>query len=222
MKTCPNCKVSVKGGNYCPLCGKCIDEEISENKKTGNFPDYAPTLVDHSESVWKILSKLAFWGIIVCMAINLFLNKTVSWSLYVLFSLLYLHLVVFHSIYKKMSFANIITKIAIYTPCLLLFLELYTGSWGWGMCYAVPFLWLALTITSAVLMIANGWVNYEMFKPTLTMAILSTILLGLLFGFKEVFWPILITFFVCWSLICFMFMFRFKRTVRSIQKEFRL
>ena len=222
MKVCKNCNLQIKNSNYCPLCGKCVDEQAKENQEERSFPVYAPTLIDNSESVWRILSKLSIWGIIVCMAINLFINKTISWSLYALFGLLYLHFVVFYSVYKKLSFANVITRIAVYTTFLILFLELYTQSWGWGMCYAIPFLWLALTIISAILMIAKGWVNFEMFKPTLTMTVMSAILLGFLFGFSETFWPILVTFFVCLSLVCFMFMFRFKRTVRSIQKEFRL
>lgn len=221
MNFCDNCKVHVKHGKNCPLCGKSVcDEQFVDIGRV--FPDYAPVPVDRVEPVVSIFTKLLIWLVILTFALELFIFKTVHISLYFLVSAVYVYFVVLRNIKKRSSFAIIMVSVAFYTPLLLLFIELMTNSFGWGMCFTVPFLWLGIALFGVIVMFIRGWVDFEMFKPMIIIAIMSTVLLICLMCFNHVTWPTLVIFLTMWSLILFMFMFRFKRTVRSLQKDFRM
>lgn len=221
MNFCDNCKVRVKKGSNCPLCGKSVCEEGDEVFEK-SFPKYAVVSMDRVEPVCSILTKLLIWMVIISFALELFVLKTVNISLYVLVGAIYIFFVVLQNIKKRNSFANIMTSVAFFTPLLILFIELKTASFGWGMCYVAPFLWLAVCVFGVVVMLIRNWIDFEMFKPMILIAVLSTILIIVLMCLDAVSWPTLVIFLTSWSLILFMFMFRFRRTVRSLQKDFRL
>jgi len=218
---CPNCKVRVdNGANHCPLCGKHISSEpIPDSERT--FPIYKPKL-DKREPLTSVFIKLILLGIVVCMGIDLFLTASISFSLYVLVGGLYTVLVVLLPILKKYSLAQVCTSLVYYTAGVIIFCELITATWGWGVCYALPGFWIVMAIISAIFMLAFGYVNFEMFRPMLSIAILSTIALIFLMCFSQVYWLMLVSAFLSWIEIALMFMFRFKRSIRTIKKDFRI
>ena len=219
--TCPNCKVNVdKNLNHCPLCGKHISSTVVEDKDR-TYPIYKPKL-DKREPITSVFIKLILLGIIVCMAVDLFLTASITFSLYVLIGGLYTILVVLLPILKKYSLAKVFTSLAYYTAGLLLFCELITGTWGWGVCYAIPGFWILMSIITGIFMLAFGYVNFEMFRPMLSIAIMSTIALIFLMCFSQVYWLMLASTFVGWVEIALMFMFRFKRSIRTLGKDFRI
>lgn len=221
MEFCDNCKVHVKHGINCPLCGKSVAES-NEPVLKRVFPKYAPIPVDRVDPVVLVITKLMIWLVILSFALELFIFKTVNFSLYVLFSAIYIYFVVLKNIRKRSSFAKIMSTVAFFTPLLILYIELATNSFGWGMCLVVPFLWLGIALFGVVVMFIRGWVDFEMFRPMIIIAIMSTVLLICLMCFNHITWPTLVIFLTMWSLILFMFMFRFKRTVRSLKKDFRM
>ena len=216
---CENCKVKVKHSKNCPLCGKNISE--NENITNESFPVYN-IVPDKVEPVCSVLTKLLIWSTILCIIVDLFIFHTINISLYILCSAICVYFVILRNIKLRAPFAKIITSIVFFVPLLILFLELKTQSWGWGICLSVPFLWLGLLLCSIILMIAHGWVDFDMFRPILLISILSTISLIFLMCFNQLTWPTLVTFLSSWSSVCLMFMFRFKRTVRSLKKDLRV
>lgn len=220
MEVCDNCKVHVKHGANCPLCGKSVSEKDIEVQRV--FPKYAPIPVDRVDPVVNIITKLMIWLVILSFALELFIFRSVNFSLYVLVSAIFIYFVVLQNIRKRSGFAKIMSTVAFFTPLLILYIELATNSFGWGMCWVVPFLWLGVALFGVIVMFIRGWVDFEMFRPMIIIAIMSTVLLICLMCFNHITWPTLVIFLTMWSLILFMFMFRFKRTVRSLKKDFRM
>lgn len=219
--TCPNCKVNVdKNHNHCPLCGKHINSEAVEEQNR-KFPIYKPKL-DKREPITSIFIKLILLSIIVCIGVDLFITANITFSLYVLVGGIYTILVVLLPIFKKYSLAKVFTSLVIYTAGVMLFCELITHSWGWGVCYAIPGFWILMSIISGIFMLAFGYVNFEMFRPMLFISILSTISLIFLMCYSQVYWLMLVSTFVSWVEIALMFMFRFKRSIRTLGKDFRI
>jgi len=218
---CENCKVHIeKDASHCPLCGTFI-EEVKLDDKELRYPKYK-RVRESSDSATDILIKLGLLAIIICVGLDLFINGTMGFSLYVLVCTFYGILTVLLPIKKKYNLAQIMNCVAYYTMGLLLFLELFTGTWGWGVCIAIPAIWLAIDIVAGICMLAFGYVNFEMFKPILSIAILSTISLIFLLCFHQPAYMTLPTMFFSWTEIALMFMFRFKRSIRSLKKDFRL
>ena len=218
-KFCEYCKVDIVDDSpNCPLCGKCIDDHCE--KKNKFYPKYK-LVADKREPIIKILEKLSLLFVALSIAVNLFTDKTISWSLYVIISFVLLNFVILRPIKKKFTLAQVLSVVAFWLTCFMLFLELYTSTWGWGVMYAIPFTWLGLAVLSGIMTMVHGYVNFEMFKPMFMLTFLSAISLILVLCFNcEVVWPTLVALLVSASEIILMFMFRFKRSVRSLKKDF--
>ena len=219
MKHCDFCNVDIidKKSN-CPLCGKSLDNEAANKNKF--YPQYAFE-PDRREPAIKILEKLSLLAVVLSMAVNLFTDHTISWALYVIIGFFLLYVLILRPIRKQYSLAQILTALVFYLTAFMLFLELYTHTWGWGVMYAIPFTWLGFAILSGIFTLARGYVNFEMFKPMFMLLLLSLISFILLMCFDcPTVWPTLVAFLVSATEIILMFMFRFKRSVRSIKRDF--
>ncbi len=219
MKHCEHCNVEIiDSKSNCPLCGKSIDNENDGSNLY--YPKYSFE-PDKREPVIKILEKLSLLAVILSMAVNLFTDHIISWSLYVIIGFLLLWVLILRPIKKQFTLAQILTRLVFYLTAFMIFLELYTQTWGWGVMYAIPFTWLGFAIISGIFTLANGYVNFEMFKPMFMLTFLSLISFILLVCFNcEVVWPTLVAFLVSITEIILMFMFRFKRSIRSIKRDF--
>ncbi len=219
MKHCDFCGVEIEDSKMnCALCGKCINSD-AENKNS-IFPNY-PILTDKREPVIKILEKLSLLALLLSFAVDLFCTRSITWSLYVFVGLFLDWVLVLRPIKKQFSFAQILTLLSFYLTAFLIFLELYTHTWGWGVMYAIPFMLLGFSVLAGIMTLARGYVDFDMFKPMIMIAFLSCIALILLLCFDcPTVWPTLVTFLFSVSEIILMFMFRFKRSVRSLKKNF--
>lgn len=218
-KLCENCNIFIEDNKpNCPLCGKCIDEKAE--KKNNYYPQYS-TIIDKREPIIKILEKLLLLALIICVVVDLFFSKTLFWSLYVFIGMVLLYMLVLRPIKKRYSTAQMLSALAFWLTGFIIFLELYTNTWGWGVLYAIPCTWLGLSIISGLLTMIKGYVNFEMFKPLFMLTFLSIVALILLLCFNcVIIWPTLVAFLVSSSVIVLMFMFRFKRSLRSLKKDF--
>ena len=216
---CDSCNVEIEESKTnCPLCGKCVSPDtINQNTY---FPNYTIT-TDKREPTIKVLEKLSILALLLCFAVDLFCTHTITWSLYVLIGLFLDWVLILRPIKKQFNFAQILTQLSFYLTAFLIFLELYTNTWGWGVMYAIPFMLLGFSVLAGIMTLAHGYVDFEMFKPMIMIAFLMTIALILLLCFNcPVVWPTLVTFLVSISEIILMFMFRFKRSIRSLKKNF--
>lgn len=219
MNHCKNCNVDIiEEKSNCVLCGKSLDK-TTENTNM-YYPKYQP-VIDKKEPIVSVLQKLALLGLLICIVVNLFETKTLSWSLYVLGGVMLCVTVILRAFLKKMSIAQVCSRLAFWLSAFLIFIELYTGTWGWGVMYTIPFIWMAICLFFVVSIFVQGFVNFEIFKPLILILIFSvTSFLLLYFLGGEVLWPTLSVLLLSMSEIILMFMFRFKRSIRSLKRDF--
>ncbi len=219
MDNCENCKVEIgdKKSN-CPLCGKAVNKDCIRNNLY--YPQYQP-IVDKHEPVVSILQKLALLALFLCIIIDLFITKTLGWSLYVVAGVMLTVSLVLRAILKHDGIAQVLNRLTFWMTGFLVFIELYTHTWGWGVQYAIPFMWVAICLTFGLVIWIQGYVNFEMFKPLILIMIFSVTSFLLLFFLKcDILWPTLISVLLSASEFILMFMFRFKRSIRSLKRDF--
>ena len=219
MDNCENCKVEIEDKkSNCPLCGKAVNKDSSRNNLY--YPQYQP-IIDKHEPVVSILQKLALLALFICIIVDLFITKTLGWSLYVVAGVALTVAVVLRAILKKDGIAQVLSRLSFWMTGFLVFIELYTHTWGWGVQYAIPFMWVAICITFGLTILIQGYVNFEMFKPLILILILSVTSFLLLFFLKcDILWPTLTAVLLSASEFILMFMFRFKRSIRSLKRDF--
>ena len=104
MKYCKNCKINVDADrNYCPLCFrelKTINEE-----SVGEYPFMERRKNEHvtqsTHLLLKIFLFLSVSIISVCTLVNLLINPETLWCLLVGFSLIYVWILVAHTILSR-------------------------------------------------------------------------------------------------------------------------
>lgn len=219
MDICENCKVEVEDKkSNCPLCGKAVNKDCT--RANMYYPQYQP-MIDKHEPIVSILQKLSLLALFICIIVDLFITKSLGWSLYVIAGVMLTIAVVLRAILKKDGIASVLTRLAFWLTGFLVFIELYTHTWGWGVQYAIPFMWVAICITFGLTILIQGYVNFEMFKPLILILIFSVTSFLLLFFLKcDILWPTLTALLLSLSEFILMFMFRFKRSIRSLKRDF--
>lgn len=109
MKYCENCKIQVDGErDYCPLCFRELSGECEHST-----PIFAErSLNEHSNRrnnfITKLFSFMTICAIVICLIINFMVNPDVFWSLTVISGLLYVWVLVAHTIISR---RNIFEKV---------------------------------------------------------------------------------------------------------------
>ncbi len=219
MDKCENCNVEIEDKkSNCPLCKKAVNSEGVSNNLF--YPRYQP-IIDKHEPIVSILQKLAVLALVICIVVDLFITKTLGWSLYVVAGVLLCVAVVLRAILKKDGIAQILFRLSFWLTGFLIFIELYTHTWGWGVQYAIPFMWVAICLSFGGVILISGYVNFEMFKPLILIIIMSLTSFLLLFFLKcDILWPTLVALLLSASEFVLTFMFRFKRSIRSLKRDF--
>lgn len=224
MKHCNFCNCGIEDKKvHCPLCGKCLDEEKVKNGIVNHsdiYPDYQ-IKSNKTNLICKIIANSLFILTIICLAVDLLVNYKVGFSLIIIIAFFYSYFAIIRPVKKRMPMENFCIQLSIFTPLLLLFIELYTKTYGWGINIATPSFWVGLSIASVLLMFIKGFVDVDMLKPIIINCILSAILLILLFCFKQHTLIASISFVCHLAIISFVLVFKFKIASKSIKKEFR-
>ena len=154
MKRCENCKVTVNTNKkYCPLCYNSIDGENCNNL-VYKTKDMATKNKKSGYIAQKILLFISLCAIIVCTTINFLTQTTFFWSLIVTSSILYVWILVRHTIISR---RNIFEKILFQVLGILLILFLtnkISGSGEWFWFYVTPSVSILTTITILILWIS--------------------------------------------------------------------
>ncbi|MGN1227061.1 MAG: DUF6320 domain-containing protein, partial [Christensenellales bacterium] len=144
MKHCKFCNVDIEEKKvHCPLCGKCVDEEKVKSGMVNHsdiYPDYH-IKSNKTNLICKIISNSLFVLCLICLAIDLFINYTVSFSLIVFIGFICTYFAVLRPIKKNIPIETAISLISIFASLFILFIELYTNSYGWGVNITVPSIW---------------------------------------------------------------------------------
>lgn len=226
MKHCKFCNCDVEDKKvHCPLCSKCLDEtkvKAGMSNKSAIYPNYTKVKPDMTKTIVRTLTNSLLILTIICFAIDLMLNYKVTFSLIVGIGFLLAYFAILRPIKKYMSLENVIITLSIFVPPFLLFIELYTHTFGWGVNIAVPALLFGLSLASFIFMLIKGYMDGDMLKPIVVNVLLNALLLLLLFLFKQYTLISIIAFWANVAMILFTLVFKFKFASKSITKQFRI
>lgn len=228
MKKCNNCNVNLEDSRVnCPLCGKCVDDNLAKSdekeKCSAIYPRYnADKHYYGGKRVCDLLIKILFMLGIIILLLDLMTNKTLTYSILVCGSMLYVYLVSLRPIKKRMILEKIFNRLIIYTGLFVLFLELITKSWGWGICIVLPSIYIVFSIVFIILFFAKGAMNYDVYIPFILMVIILAVSSILLIVFNEFKLITIISFLIALAGFLFIFLYKFKKGVKGIHKNFRI
>lgn len=152
MKHCSLCKVDVDSSlEYCPLCHNAISE-VSAKKDAEMFPKYEKQekVSKAKKTVTKVFLLLSIAIIATCVLINI-MTKTIAWSVTVALAIVYLWVLVAHTIisrdtpFKKVLF-QVIAIVVFLTSTNIIF-----SSNDWLTHFVYPS--LAMLVTAVLAMI---------------------------------------------------------------------
>lgn len=222
MRYCDKCDVKIADNiNHCPLCGRDVSQKTDETKQECLcYPD---------NKIWQskrdaVLSFL-FWflliGCAISIAVELLVLHKFEYNWYVLTGALILMLDVIAPLKFRWSFVAVSLVVGISICLYLLFLELFTATFGWGLYYAIPFFMLFMTIYSIfVIFLRNYYKGYEFVICLMTFSILSLTVFLYNYISNGVFWPSLVAFLASISCFVFFLIFRFRRVKQELTKSF--
>ena len=152
MKHCSLCRVDIDSSNeFCPLCHNAVQEE-SKKTTPEEFPKFQKQkpISKKQKIVTKVFIILSLAVILTCASINI-LTKTIAWSVTVALSVVYLWVLVAHTIISRDSpfkkvFYQLVSIIAFLISTNIIF-----GGNSWLTNYVYPS--LAMLATAVMTMI---------------------------------------------------------------------
>ena len=133
--------------NVCPLCHNKIDLK----QKNSIYPELK------TYSNYNLLIRLSLFiticGIIFSLLINYWVNKEISWSVFVILGILSFWLTFSTGINRKHNFMRILFTEILSIMILSIIWDLLTGFHKWSLMFVLPLLCIAYTITFLIIRI---------------------------------------------------------------------
>ena len=160
MKHCDKCNVDVNSTlDYCPLCFNAIEGEVTEPSQY-SVSKTKPKEIIKSHTTRKVFFLISLAIVSVCALIN-YLSKTPFWSGIVCFGIIYLWILVRHTI---MSDRNVFEKVFLQVVGIVAVLVMtnHVSGGGWFLEFVLPALLSFVVITlNMILFISNRRRSYE-------------------------------------------------------------
>ena len=223
MSFCDKCNVKVEENqSHCPLCGRCVNESlVGFDKPVGRFPDYT-SFKRHRMHVSTVLLRILLVLVVATIGVNLLLDWGNFWCLYVVAGGVATCLGVLVPIRFRLTLASQTRLQTVAVALIIIVAEVFSKTFGWGVGYVIPFFMLSLIIVSAIMTIAKGYVEFDYVRPTIFLFVCSVLLYVLnRFVFFVPAWPALVAALASLVVILSFFMFRYKRTMKSLKKFYK-
>lgn len=221
MRHCDKCNINIADDiPNCPLCGRDISVGDDNSSKLSCYPN---------NKVWEnkrnFLMTILFYAVIVSvvvtMAVELIISHRLSYSYYVLTGAILAIFDIILPIKKRWSFSSVSTVVSISICLYLLFLELFTHTFGWGLNYAIPFFILFMSLYSTItIFLRDYYKRFEFVVQLLLFVIISIAVFIVNLCMKFVLWPSLVAFLTSITCFAFVLIFRFKRVKQELKKSF--
>ena len=221
MNHCDKCNVDIVDNvNHCPLCGRNVSKEHIATESFECYPDNK-TWQSKRNLVTNIFLFVILIGSIISTFLDLFLHKTITYSPFVWTGAGLAILDIILPIKKYWSFPVVSTVCAISIVAYILFLELFTGTFGWGLNYVIPFFLLFMTIYSCIIIwTRNYFKGFEFVIPLMIFCIMSIAIFFVNYFCGFVAWPALSVAITSLVLFVFILIFRFKKVQQEFHKSF--
>lgn len=150
MKTiqCSTCKVAVDVTmTHCPLCGKYLGHHVYESKdESYPLPNYKQLQVHHERLAFFTFLALSVFAIIIAGLVNLLVDSQQAWSLYAVIGILYLWILVGHTIISSSTVGQKLVYQWLGILGFVSVVDYLTGQTGISINYIVPLLTATLQL----------------------------------------------------------------------------
>ena len=151
MKHCENCKVNVNTDKpYCPLCYSELEGE-NNNNLVYKTKDKMCKKRKSANLVQNIFIFMTICILVVNFFVNFLTNSKLLWCLIVLFSLLYIWILVRHTILSRRSIFEKILFQFLGIFGILFSTYLISGGGEWFFNYVIPSITLVTTVVTLIL-----------------------------------------------------------------------
>ncbi len=221
---CNSCNLYVESDrSHCPLCGKCVNEDnLNKARKFNYFPDYKWHKKRKNVATLIVLVSLVLFDLIFCLGEFLFFNQF-NIGPYVLVGTAYIYVACILPSLQMWSFSAISFSQVVLTTLLFVFIEFYSNTFGWAINFVIPSFILASSIAIYIVNLSRGYYARSNFYSSLCCVIISSVLFALsLTIFKGVvrIWPTLVSFVVSVVLFITLFVFKRKKIIKGLKKDF--
>ena len=132
---CKNCKVQLAPYlDKCPLCGEQIEKQSDNHSYNNEIENFSTRINVIYFS--RIAIKILMISSIICLVLNLIINKKLSWSLYVIFSSLYIFSFYLYLVLHSKKLAFILNMLLL--ESLLFIISYLTHDISWFACIVGP------------------------------------------------------------------------------------
>ncbi len=156
MPYCPECGAEIGDADRCPLCGTpnptlkaAIAPQASEPKHAGEVEEKLSG-AETRKIAWEVLSVAFLIAVLILGAVNFFVSRRFSWSLYPIVSILLLWVEASAILVLRRHVALSVTLGALSPPLFLIGLGYVSGDPRWALGLAVPIAVLAEALAGAV------------------------------------------------------------------------
>lgn len=181
MRTCAKCNVGIiDTAEICPLCKSVLCE--AKGPETPNaFP--APEIDSRQYHFLKRL--LIFMSVIAGSAsliINFLTFDGFLWSLITVVGILYLWVVISHSVANHINIASKIFVQAFLGSVFIVLVDYLVGYRGWSVNYVIPSIFSAADIAIVIIILINrmNWRNYMLYQFVIALLGFAPLLLYLI------------------------------------------
>ena len=211
MNKCPKCEMILKtNSNVCPLCHNKIDLK----QKDSIYPELK------TYSNYNLLIRLSLFiticGIIFSLLINYWVNKEISWSVFVILGILSFWLTFSTGINRKHNFMRILFTEILSIMILSIIWDLLTGFHKWSLMFVLPLLCIAYTITFLIIRIFTRQTRKEYILYTYLNSLIGLIPLYFIIGNKL---SVLIPSYISVPISIFALIFLFIFNQRTLEDE---
>ncbi|HTX71656.1 MAG TPA: DUF6320 domain-containing protein [Rectinemataceae bacterium] len=159
MALCPECGVELDASvQFCPLCGAAVQPEAHSSSRESMFDpeDRENFTEDERRTIaWEVLSVSTGIAAVVVCAVNLFVDRRLTWSLYPIVSLVFIW--VLFTMPLRLGKRPLLAALgaAVALPGFLLALNLIEGRLSWAPVIALPIA-LVAELSAAVVAFATS------------------------------------------------------------------
>ena len=176
MSYCVNCGVKLKNSEkVCPLC----NTEVINPKKEEYKPVYSGTIEEYKQINYKYVCKLITFILLIISLITMFcdllISKKITWSIYVLVSIIYLDSKLSFFLFKRKSIPLIIELFA--SEILMFVIAYLNNGLHWFLYLVCPFIFVVLLYIILFIFVFSNK-KYDLLKRfSVSFAFISILLL---------------------------------------------
>ncbi len=223
MKHCKNCKVDVETtADYCPLCfgeleGECDVDKFKArtiNEKSGKRMAFAI----------KLFGFMSICIAIICMFVNIVVNPDVHWAMIVILSLLYVWILVAHTILSKRSFfEKILFQLVMIFAILFACERISSVSPHWMLSYVCP----SIAITTILILNMFSMIGGKRYVSIITCIVFYVIFLvagSIILGLNQTDCSVLYLITIVYSLVSILgsFIFGYSLIANEFKKKMHI